>query len=113
MEETDPQNLATDRPLFYWPELTHFHSPVPDTRVLSQPAMRARLWPAEAPEQVGVDWNGDEQVALVRDELATQEPMTFPVTTEDPTEFFSSNPAFPPHDAWALQAMLRRLRPGG
>lgn len=102
---------AVDRPLFYWPELTHFHSPVPDTRLLATPEMRARLWPERAPEQVGVDWRGEEQLALVREELAEQEPMTFPETTDDPTEFFSSNPAFAPHDAWALQAMLRHLRP--
>ena len=57
---------AADRPLFYWPELTHFHSPVPDTRLLSTEEMRARLWPEEAPEQPGVDWNGDGQLALMR-----------------------------------------------
>jgi predicted O-methyltransferase YrrM len=102
---------TSDRPLFYWPELTHFHSPVPDTRVLSTPEMRARLWPEEAPGQPGVDWRGEQQLALVGEELAGQDPMTFPETTEDPTEFFSSNPAFAPHDAWALQAMLRQLRP--
>jgi predicted O-methyltransferase YrrM len=105
-----PQELP-DQPLFYWPELTHFHSPVPDTRILSTPRMRARLWPESAPEQPGVDWRREEQIALVSDELAAQEPMTFPETTDDPIEFFSSNPAFPPHDAWALQAMLRHLRP--
>lgn len=110
-EEADAAPAASDRPLFYWPELTHFHSPVPDTRSLSAPAMRARLWPERAPEQVGVEWRGEQQLALVRDELAGQEPMTFPETTADPTEFFSSNPAFAPHDAWALQAMLRALRP--
>jgi predicted O-methyltransferase YrrM len=101
---------AADRPLFYWPELTHFHSPVPDTRLLSTPQMRAQLWPERAPDQPGVEWRGEEQLALVA-ELAAQEPMTFPETSEDPTEFFSSNPAFAPHDAWALQAMLRHLQP--
>lgn len=101
---------AADRPLFYWPELTHFHSPVPDTRLLSTPQMRARLWPERAPEQPGVEWSGEQQLALV-EQLGAQEPMTFPETSEDPTEFFSSNPAFAPHDAWALQAMLRHLRP--
>ncbi len=107
----DSPPAESDRPLFYWPELTHFHSPVPDTRLLSTPQMRARLWPERAPEQVGVDWRGEEQLALVRNELGRQEAMTFPETTEDPTEFFSTNPAFAPHDAWALQAMLRQLQP--
>jgi predicted O-methyltransferase YrrM len=99
-----------ERPLFYWPSLTHFHSPVPDTTVLGTPTMRARLWPEEAPEQPGLDWRGDAQLALVA-ELAKQEAMRFPQTSEDPHEFFSTNPAFSPHDAWALQAMLRHLRP--
>lgn len=107
----DSPPAESDCPLFYWPELTHFHSPVPDTRLLSTPQMRARLWPERAPEQVGVDWRGEEQLALVRNELGRQEAMTFPETTEDPTEFFSTNPAFAPHDAWALQAMLRQLQP--
>lgn len=101
-----------DPPLFYWPSLVHFHSPVPDTRILSAEPTRSRLWPERAPEQPGLDWRGEEQIALVRDELAAQQPMTFPEQpTDDPTEFFSSNPAFAPHDAWALQAMLRQLRP--
>ena len=64
-----------------------------------------------APEQPGVDWRGEAQLALV-EELARQEPMRFPKTSDDPKEFFSTNPAFPPHDAWAMQAMLRHLRPG-
>jgi len=101
-----------DQPLFYWPSLVHFHSPVPDTRILSSEPTRSRLWPERAPEQPGVDWRGEEQLTLVRGELARQAPMTFPEQpTDDPTEFFSSNPAFAPHDAWALQAMLRHLRP--
>jgi predicted O-methyltransferase YrrM len=91
--------------------LTHFHSPVPDTRVLGTPAMKARLWPAVAPEQPGVYWNGEAQLALVA-ELSKQEPMRFPKTSDDPKEFYSTNPAFSPHDAWALQAMLRHQRPG-
>jgi predicted O-methyltransferase YrrM len=115
--ESEPEPAGHDRggegrPLFFWPSLVHFHSPVPDTRILSQEPTRSRLWPEEAPEQVGLDWRGEEQLALVRDELARQEPMLFPdEPTDDPTEFFASNPAFAPHDAWALQAMLRHLRP--
>jgi predicted O-methyltransferase YrrM len=111
---TDPTGAepatGDDRSLFYWPSLTHFHSPVPDTALLSRPEMQARLWPPTAPEQPGVDWHGDAQLALVA-ELAAQEAMTFPATSDDPTEFFSSNPAFAPHDAWATQALLRHLRP--
>lgn len=99
-----------DKPLFFWPELTHFHSPVPDTRMLGKPEMRARLWPEVAPEQPGVDWNGEAQLTLVK-ELGKQSPMRFPRTSDDPKEFFSTNPAFAPHDAWALQGILRHLRP--
>lgn len=112
VEAAPSEPAPADPPLFYWPSLVHFHSPVPDTRILSREPTRSRLWPEHAPEQPGLEWRGDAQLRLVREELAQQEPMVFPEQpTEDPTEFFSSNPAFAPHDAWALQAMLRHLRP--
>jgi Methyltransferase domain len=108
--EPTPQP-AEDEPRFYWPSLTHFHSPVPDTRVLSQPANRARIWPEKPPQRPGLDWRGEQQLALLR-ELAQQPPMRIPEQqSDDPLEYFAPNPSFGYYDSWALSAMLRHLRP--
>ncbi len=100
-----------DEPRFYWPSLTHFHSPVPDTRILSLEASRARIWPEAAPQRRGIDWRGEQQLALVG-ELAKQTPLRFPEEpTADPLEYYAPNPSFGYYDSWAMGAMLRHLRP--
>ena len=54
----------------------------------------------------------EEQVALVRDIVGSQEPIRFPDgPTGDQTEYHTANELFSRVDAWALQAMLRHLRP--
>lgn len=93
-------------------ELGHFYSPVPDTVALSRPPARDRVWPATPRETPGVDWRDAEQVALVREVFASQSSMAFPADpTGDPTEYHRGNEFFSHLDAWALQAMLRWLRP--
>jgi hypothetical protein len=93
-----------------WP-LGHFYSPVPDTRELSTPAGRSRVWPDVPRETPGIDWRDEAQLALLA-ELGAQELLPFaPGPTGDPTEYHEANPNFSPLDAWTLQAMLRHLRP--
>lgn len=100
-----------ERPLFYWPSLTDFHSPVPDTRSLSQPATRSRIWPEPPPERPGIDWQAERQLQLLS-ELGKQTPMRIPEEpTDDPLEYFAPNPSFDYYDSWAMAAMLRHLRP--
>lgn len=111
----DPQADASaeppDPPRFYWPSLTHHHSPVPDTRVLSRESTRRRVWPQRAPEIPAVDWHAEQQLQLLG-ELGRQTPMRIPEErTSDPKEFFAPNPSFGHYDSWASGAMLRHLRP--
>jgi hypothetical protein len=101
----------TGAPKFFWPSLTHPHSPVPDTRLLSQEATRIRVWPERAPEIPGIDWAEEQQLQLLL-ELGQQTPMTIPEQeTGDPTEYFAPNPSFDYYDSWAFGAILRHLRP--
>ena len=94
-----------------WP-LGHFYSPVPDTVALAREPDHARVWPADEPELPGIDWRADAQVALL-EELAAQERLAFPDgPTGDPAVYHTGNEMFSAVDAWALQAMLRRVRPG-
>jgi hypothetical protein len=93
-----------------WP-LGHFYSPVPDTVALAREPESSRVWPAAAPELPGIDWREDAQVALMRELLALP-PLAFPSgPTGEPTEYHTGNEQFSAVDAWALQAMLRHLRP--
>jgi predicted O-methyltransferase YrrM len=93
-----------------WP-LGHFYSPVPDTLGLAEPSERARVWPVSAPALPGIDWRPDAQLALVRDTLAAQERIRFPDASDDPAQYHTGSPQFSAVDAWALQAMLRHVRP--
>jgi hypothetical protein len=94
-----------------WP-LGHHYSPVPDTLALAREPMRSRVWPATVPDTPGLDWRAEAQIALVRDRFARQPALTFPTeATGDPTEYHTGNEFFGSLDAWALQAMLRHLRP--
>jgi tRNA (mo5U34)-methyltransferase len=94
-----------------WP-LGHHYSPVPDTRALAIEPTRSRVWPAHPHATPGIDWRGEEQVALVRDALARQEPMPFASEpTGDSAEYHTGNGMFSLLDAWVLQAMLRHHRP--
>jgi hypothetical protein len=106
-----PPPEREDEPRFYWPSLAHFHSPVPDTRVLALEDNRSRIWPEQPPERPGIDWRGERQLALL-DELAKQTSMRIPEEpTDDPLEYFAPNPSFGYYDSWAIGAMLRYLRP--
>jgi hypothetical protein len=70
------------------------------------------VWPAAPPETPGIDWRGDEQVALVQDQFARQSDFPFPDgPTGDPRDYHASNEMFSRLDAWMLQAMLRHFRP--
>jgi hypothetical protein len=99
------------QPKFYWPALTHFHSPVPDTRVLAEPATRERIWPAQPPDRPGIDWRGERQLELLA-ELGRQAPMRIPeAPTGNPLDYYAPNPSYGYYDSWAVGAMLRHLRP--
>jgi Methyltransferase domain len=64
------------------------------------------------PATPGIDWRGDEQVALLRDVFARQTEFEFPDgPTGDPRDYYADNPSFSRLDAWMLQAMLRHFRP--
>jgi predicted O-methyltransferase YrrM len=94
-----------------WP-LGHFYSPVPDTVALASQPLRDRIWPPTPRPTPGIDWRDEQQVALVRDVLARQPALAFArAPTGDPTEYHTQNPFFSQLDAWALQGMLRHLRP--
>jgi hypothetical protein len=93
-------------------DLGHHYSPVPDTRELAREPARSRVWPDEPRRMPGVDWRTEEQVAFVRDRLLDQTPTEFPAgPTGDPRDYHTGNEFFSRADAWALQAILRELRP--
>jgi predicted O-methyltransferase YrrM len=95
----------------FWP-LGHHYSPVPDTRRLAGEDMKRRIWPVEPHPTPGIDWRGEEQLALCEKVFAGQEPLQFARRrTEDETEYWQRNGMYPPLDAWVLQAMLRHLEP--
>lgn len=108
---TDKASDEPETPLICWP-LDHYYSPIADTRVLSREPARSRVWPAEAPTTAGIDWRPDEEIALVRDNLARQTDFTIPDgPTGDPRDYYAENEMFSRLDAWILQAMLRHFRP--
>lgn len=104
--------IAPEAPSLHCWELGHYYSPVPDSRELALEPARSRVWSATPRQMQGVDWRADEQVAFVRERLCKQAPLSFP---DGPTgradEYHSANELFSLADAWALQAMLRELRP--
>jgi Methyltransferase domain len=90
----------------------HYYSPLVDTVELSLEPRRSQIWPHEPRATPGVDWREAEQIALCRDVFAQQARLAFPETEgDDPSEYFALNGQYPPLDAWALEAMLRWLRP--
>jgi predicted O-methyltransferase YrrM len=100
-----------DPPLLCWP-LDHFYSPVPDNRALAREPARSRVWPPVPRPTPGIDWRGEEQVALLRDHLGSQEPIDLPAQpTGDPRDYHTANEMFSRLDAWMLQGMLRHFRP--
>jgi predicted O-methyltransferase YrrM len=100
-----------ERPLLCWP-LDHYYSPVPDNRALARDPARSRVWPPSPPTTPGIAWRESEQLAFLRDELARQDPITFPDgPTGDPRDYHAGSEMFSRLDAWVLQAMLRRFHP--
>jgi hypothetical protein len=96
--------------LICWP-LDHYYSPIPDTRALDHETARSRIWPTQAPENPGVAWRGEEQIALLN-ALAQQAPFPFPTgPTGDSQDYHTANEMFSRLDAWMLQAMLRHCAP--
>jgi predicted O-methyltransferase YrrM len=98
-------------PLICWP-LDHYYSPIADTRALSGEPARSRVWPRAAPETPGIDWRPEQQVSLLRDQLACHDGFSIADgPTDDPRDYHAANEMFSRLDAWILQAMLRYLRP--
>jgi hypothetical protein len=70
------------------------------------------VWPSAPPATPGIDWRGEEQIALVRDVFARQSRLQLPdEPTGSPRDYHAGNPMFSRLDAWMLQAMLRHFRP--
>ncbi len=90
-------------------DVGEFYSPMYDTRELAQ--MKARLWPREPRETLGIDWRDDEQLALGTSGFSAQSFLRFPEESTDEGEFFVNNGQFPPLDAWVLEGVLRHYRP--
>lgn len=102
---------ASDPPLLCWP-LDHFYSPVPNNRALAREPARSRVWPPTPRPTPGIDWRGDQQVALVREQLGSQSAIEFPDRpTGDPRDYHAANEMFSRLDAWMLQGILRHYRP--
>lgn len=101
----------SDAPLICWP-LDHYYSPIADTRKLAREPARSRVWPEQVPDTPGIDWQGNRQVALVRDHFGRQDDFLIPDgPTGDPLAYHAGNEMFSRLDAWMLQAMLRHYRP--
>ncbi len=105
------EETAAEPPLICWP-LDHYYSPIANTRALSREPACSRVWPDRPPSTPGIDWREDEQVALVRDQLARQRDFVIPDgPTGDPRDYHAANEMFSRLDAWTLQAMLRHFHP--
>lgn len=108
---SDESSPAVEPPLICW-ALDHYYSTIPDTRALSREPTRSRVWPSEVPATPGIDWRAEQQIALVREQLAVQG--SFPIPdgpTGDPSDYHAANEMFSRLDAWFLQAMLRHFVP--
>ncbi len=110
-DQSEQGPASLQRGLLRWP-IDHYYSPVPDPRALAAEPARSRIWPSRPRETAGIDWRDEQQVALVRDQLAAQTQIEFPDgPTGDPRAYHSSNEMFPLLDAWFLQGILRHFRP--
>jgi predicted O-methyltransferase YrrM len=90
----------------------HYYSPLPDPAELVVDPRRSQIWGTPPRETPGIDWRADAQLALCRDVLARQTRLELRESeSDDPTEYFAANGQYPPLDAWALEAMLRRRQP--
>ena len=90
-------------------DIGEFYSPMYDTREIAE--IRERLWPGPPRATPGIDWRESAQRDLCLDVFAGQSSRSFPEESDDPTEYFVRNGQYPPLDAWALEGMLRLLRP--
>lgn len=90
----------------------HYYSPMYDARELLAEPARSRIWPATPPERPGIDWREDAQRSFMVDVLGAQERLAWR-DEGDPEdgEYYALNGQFPPLDGWALEGMLRHLRP--
>ena len=90
----------------------HYYSPMYDARELLAEPARSRIWPAVDHTQPGIDYNGDAQRAFLSDVAAQQERVEFEVEGDPQGEvYYTLNDQYPPLDAWALEAILRHVRP--
>lgn len=90
----------------------HYYSALPDAGALGREPDRGRVWPAQPDDPPGIDWREEAQIALCRDVLAAQERLELAgEPTADPTEYHAANDQYPALDAWALEGLLRHLRP--
>jgi predicted O-methyltransferase YrrM len=103
--------VSEDRPPVRF-EPGHYYSPMYDSRQLVVEPARSRIWPARPHERPGIDWREDAQRSFMVDVLAAQERLILR-DRGDPEdgEYYALNGQFPPLDAWALEGMLRHLRP--
>lgn len=103
--------VSEDRPPVRF-EPGHYYSPMYDSRELVVEPARSRIWPARPHERPGIDWREDAQRSFIVDVLGAQERLVLR-DRGDPEdgEYYALNGQFPPLDAWALEGILRHLRP--
>ncbi|HEX2024429.1 MAG TPA: class I SAM-dependent methyltransferase [Acidimicrobiales bacterium] len=90
----------------------HYYSPMYDSRELVVEPARSRIWPARPHERPGIDWREDAQRSFMVDVLGAQERLVLREAGDpEDGEYYALNGQFPPLDAWALEGMLRHLRP--
>lgn len=84
----------------------HFYQPIPDTRTLAQ------NYPGRF-DLLGVDWQPDAQIGLLRDSLAVyaSETAAFPAQSSDPDTFYLDNGLFVGIDPHVYYCMVRHFKP--
>ncbi|QJD30661.1 class I SAM-dependent methyltransferase [Methylococcus geothermalis] len=86
------------------PITNHYYEPFPETEVLgNRYDGKDRL--------SGIDWNVDEQLALLQEFRYVDELLAIPRYSGDPLQFYIENPAFGSGDAEYLYSIIRHKKP--
>jgi predicted O-methyltransferase YrrM len=99
-----PLTLRVFRKIGIYPLLDHYYEPLFNPAHLRKPLSEDR-------ELLGIDWNVDEQLALLKKFHFNDELMRFPVDRKADHEFFYRNGFFESGDAEYLYNMIRLFRP--
>jgi len=102
-------NMPVSRAIFkkvgVFPITSHYYEPLFDERQLKLPLNRQRNLP-------GLDWNEQEQLALLNEFHYQQELLKFPLEpVKEGHAFYFNNPSLGPGDAEFLYCMIRHFKP--